>query len=193
MAENELKKLNRTVDEAVKILKLYVGNSAQMNNMNEKQKEAVNKWFDVGEGIEQEQKKQRAFTERERDEKGRFFKKQEAVTLNFLNMAKAVGGIFVKMAKGIGSSLKNVTKGIVTHLSSFFSGLKQHFLGLFGEESEWFGLLGSIKDSLKGFFGWFVRGFIFLFRRTPAWAGKMVKTLGNMYSLPLKQMKMDFL
>ena len=31
--------------------------------------------------------------------------------------------------------------------------VKNQFLGLFGEESEWFELLGSIKDSISGFAG----------------------------------------
>ena len=73
---DDLKQLNKTVTEAVSILKIYVGNSAQVKNMNEKQREAINKWFDVGEKAEENIKKQRAFTERERDENGKFLKKR---------------------------------------------------------------------------------------------------------------------
>ena len=63
--EQELKKLNKTVEDAVNILKIVVGNSAQVKGMNEKQQQAINKWFDVVTTEEDNQKKQRAFTERE--------------------------------------------------------------------------------------------------------------------------------
>jgi hypothetical protein len=193
MADTELKKLNKTVEDAVNILKMYVGNSAQVKNMNEKQRQAIEKWFDVGEDAEETIKKQRAFTERERDEKGRFFKKQEAMAFNFMGIAKSISGIFMGMAKGIGSAIGGIAKGITGNLSSLFTSIKGHFLSLFGEESEWFDILASIKDSIKGFFGWFARGFIMIFRRTPAWAGKMLKVLESMYSLEIKQAKMDML
>lgn len=193
MADTELKKLNKNVEDAVNILKLYVGNSAQIKNMNEKQRQAIEKWFDVTEQQEDQVKQQRAFTERARDEHGRFVKKQEAMSFNFLGIANAISGIFMGMAKGIGSAIGNIAKGVTSHLRNFFSAVKSHFLGLFGEESEWFDILAGIKDSITGFFGWFARGFIWIFKRTPSWASKMVKTLENMYALQIKQMKMEML
>jgi hypothetical protein len=193
MADTELKKLNKTVDEAVNILKLYVGNSAQIKNMNEKQRQAIEKWFDVTEKQEETVKQTRAFTERERDEKGRFLKKQEAFSWSIMGIAKGISGMFMGMTKGIGNSLRGIANGITSKLSNLFSAVKGHFLGLFGEESEWFDILGGIKDSITGFFGWFTRGFIWIFRRTPSWASKIVKTLGKMYSLQIRQMKLDML
>lgn len=193
MADTELKKLNKTVEDAVNILKLYVGNSAQVKNMNEKQRQAIEKWFDVTEQQEEQVKRQRAFTERERDEQGRFVKKQEAMAFSFMGIAQSISGIFMGMAKGIGSAIGNIAKGITSHLRNFFSAIKSHFLGLFGEESEWFDILGGIKDAVTGFFGWFIRGFMFLFRKTPSWARKMIGILSGMYALQIKQMKMDFL
>ena len=192
-ADTELKKLNKTVDEAVNMLKLYMGNSAQTKNMNEKQREAINKWFDVGEQAEENQKKQRAFVERERDENGKFIKKKENQASKFMGIAQSVSGIFTKAGKGLQTAVVGLFNGIKQNLTNFFGQIKSHFLGLFGEESEWFGLLGSIYDSVKGFFGWFARGFIFLFKRSPAWANKMIKTLDKMYALNLKQMKLDWL
>jgi hypothetical protein len=190
---DDLKKLNKTVEEAVMIMKLYVGNSAQLKNMNEKQREAIEKWFDVADTIEKKEKQQRAFAERERDEKGRFLKKQEENANQFMGIAKSIGGLFMGMAKGIGKAISGVASGVTSHIKNFFGALKSHFLGLFGEESEWFDILGSIKDSLKGFFGWFIRGFIWIFKRTPKWATKLNKTLSKMFKLQLKQMKLDFL
>jgi len=193
MAETEIKKLNKTVEDAVNMLKVYLGNSAQIKNMNEKQREAISKWFDVTEKQEEQVKKQRAFTERERDANGRFLKKQEAMSFNFLGIAKSISGIFMGMAKGIGSAIGGIARGITSNLRNFFSAVKSHFLGLFGEESEWFDIISSLKDSVKGFFGWFIRGFVWIFRKTPAWASKMLKVLSNMYALQIKQMKMEFL
>lgn len=193
MADTEIKKLNKTVEDAVNMLKVYLGNSAQIKNMNEKQREAISKWFDVTDKQEEQIKRQRAFTERERDEHGRFLKKQEAMSFSFLGIAKSISGIFMGMAKGIGSAIGGIARGITSHLRNFFSAVKSHFLGLFGEESEWFDILSSLKDSVKGFFGWFVRGFVWVFRKTPAWASKMLKILGGMYALQIKQMKMEFL
>jgi hypothetical protein len=195
MADNpELKKLNKNVEDAVNILKLYVGNSAQIKNMNEKQREAISKWFDVTEKQEEAVKKQRAFTERERDASGKFKKKSEGM---FMDAVKGIGGavtgIFVGIGKTIGATLGGIAKGITTHIRSFFGAIKSHFLGLFGEESEWFDMIRGLYDSVKGFVGWFARGFINLFRKTPGWAGKMLKVLENMYSLQIKQMKMEFL
>jgi hypothetical protein len=43
---------------------------------------------------------------------------------------------------------------------------------------------------MTGFFGWFASGFKVLFLRTPGWAKKVIKSLSNMYSLQLKEMKM---
>lgn len=193
MADTELKKLNKNVEDAVNILKVYMGNSAQIKNMNEKQRQAIEKWFDVTEQQEDQVKQQRAFTERARDEHGRFIKKQEAMSFNFLGIANAISGIFMGMAKGIGSAIGNIAKGVTSHLRNFFSAVKSHFLGLFGEESEWFDILAGIKDAVTGFFGWFARGFVWVFKKTPSWASKMVKTLQNMYALQVKQMKMGML
>ena len=44
---DDLKQLNKTVTEAVNLLKAYLGNSAQVKAMNEKQREAIDKWLDV--------------------------------------------------------------------------------------------------------------------------------------------------
>jgi hypothetical protein len=191
--DTELKKLNKTVDEAVNMLKVYMGNPAQTKNMNEKQREAIDKWFDVGEQAEETQKKQRAFVERERDENGKFIKKKENQANKFMGIAQSVGGILGKAGAGLKSAAVGLFKGLKENLSSLFGQIKSHFLGLFGEESEWFGILGSIYDSVKGFFGWFARGFIFLFKRSPAWAKKMTGTLSKMYALQMKQVKLGFL
>ena len=190
---DDLKQLKKTVTEAVSILKIYVGNSAQVKNMNEKQREAINKWFDVGEKAEENIKKQRAFTERERDENGKFLKKREAMAFSFLGIASSIGGIFKGMAKGVGTAMGNMAKGITSHLSNFFSVVKGHVLGLFGEESEWFDILGSIKNSISGLFGWFTRGFVLLFRRTPKWASKMLDQLEEMFDFQVKQAKKSLL
>ena len=187
--DTELKKLNSTVDEAVKILKMYVGNSAQMKNMDEKQKQAIQKWFDVGQETEEVVKKQRAFTERERDESGKFLKKQEKNALTILGIAKSVGGFFEKITSSITSSLISAFRGISDHVKSFFSNVKSHFLGLFGEESEWFGLLSSIKDSMTGFFKWAFSGFL---KKTPAWAEKVIKLLRLMSDQQMKEWKSSF-
>lgn len=191
--EKELQDLNKTVNEAVNILRLYVGNSAQVKNMNEKQREAINKWFDITVEAEEQQKKQRAFTERARDEHGRFISKVEKSNSNFLNMAKSVGGMFMGMTKAVKTSISSLASGITQHMQSFFQAVKSQFLSLFGEESEWFDLLASIRDSVTGFVGWFAKGFMMIFRRTPVWAGKMVSVLKDIYKLQVKQMKMDFL
>ena len=195
MAEQgqELKKLNKTVEDAVNILKIYVGNSAQIKNMQEKERQAIEKWFDIAETQEETQKQQRAFTERERDENGRFLKKQEAVAWDIMGIAKSIGGIFTGLAKGVGGAVTGLLKGITTHFRSLFSAVKGHFLSLFGEESEWFDILSGLKDTVKGFFGWFARGFVFIFRRTPKWAGSMLKVLEGMYALEIKQAKLDIL
>ena len=195
--EKEIQQLNKTVNEAVNMLKVYWGNSAQIKNMNEKQKEAVMKWFDVVDEAEEQQKRQRAFVERERDEKGRFFtkesKQKEAANKSFMGMAKSVGGMFKNMTSKVTTGLQNLASGIAQNVAGVFAALKGHFLSLFGEESEWFDLLSSIKDSVTGFVGWFAKGFMMIFRRTPVWAGKMIKTLKDMYKLQVKEMKMDFL
>ena len=111
-ADTELKKLNKTVDEAVNMLKLYMGNSAQTKNMNEKQREAINKWFDVGEQAEENQKKQRAFVERERDENGKFIKKKENQASKFMGIAQSVSGIFTKAGKGLQTAVVGLFNGI---------------------------------------------------------------------------------
>jgi hypothetical protein len=174
-------------------MKLYVGNSSQMKNMNEKQREAISKWFDVVTEEEEQQKQKRKFTERERDEHGKFIKKQDDQAKKFIGMASAVKGMFKTMTVGVATGIGNMATGIKTHFMNFFSALKSQFLGLFGEESEWFELLGSIKDSIKSFAGSMARGFLAIFRRTPAWASKQLKILKDMYKLQVKQMKMDFL
>lgn len=186
----ELKQLNKSVTDAVNILKAWVGSSAQVKNMNEKQKEVISKWFEVAEDQKEHTKRQRAFTERARDSQGRFISKQNKSTSMFMNMTKIVGGMFSKMTKGVTTSISSLTSGLMSRLSSFFQAVKNQFLGLFGEESEWFELIGSVKDSIvnigSGMFN-------FIFRRTPVWAGKQIKLLKQMYKLQLKQMKMEFL
>ncbi len=166
--DNELKKLNSNVSEALRILKLYVGSSGQLKAMNEKQSEAIDTFAEAAQQAEENQKKQRKFTERERDEKGRFIKKQAG----FLGIAKAV-------IKGIGSSFKGVARGISSHLSNIFNEVKSHFLSLFGEESEWFGLLGSIKNSIQKFGGTL---FNFFFKKTPSWAKKQINYFERNFS-----------
>jgi len=188
--DTELKKLNKTVDDAVNILKIYVGNSAQIKSMNEKERQAINKWFDVVTEEEEQQKQKRKFTERLRDENGKFIKKQDDQAKKFLGMAGMVKGMFKTMTVGVAMGIGKMAMGIKNHFQNFFSALKSHFLGLFGEESEWFELLGSIKDSIKGFA---VGTFKFFFSKTPKWASKMLKTLSDMYKLQIKEMKMDFL
>jgi hypothetical protein len=187
--DQELKKLNKTVDDAVNILKIYVGNSATIKNMNEKQREAVNKWFNVVTEEEQQQKRQRAFTERLRDENGRFIKKRDDQAKKMMGVAGSITGMFKNMTTKVGSTLKNIGTSIVSHVKNIFGQLQSHFLSLFGEESEWFSLLGSIKDSISGvvtsFVGW-------MWKKTPRWAKDLVGTLRDMYALQLKQMKMDF-
>lgn len=190
VADTELKKLNKTVDDAVNILKIYVGNSAQIKNMQEKQREAISKWFDVTEQAEENEKQKRTFTERQRDENGRFIKKKDDQAKKFMGMAGAIKGMFKVMTVGVAMGIGKMAIGIKNHFQNFFGALKSHFLGLFGEESEWFELLGSIKDSIKGFA---VGTFKFFFSKTPKWASKMLKTLSNMYKLQVKEMKMDFL
>jgi hypothetical protein len=216
---DDLKQLNKSVTEAVNILKVYFGNSAQIKNMNDKQREAISKWFDVVTEEEAQQKKQRAFSERERDEHGRFFKKQDKMideqtskfigmassvggmfksmtkkqdkmldeqTSKFMGMASSIGGMFKSMTTIVGSTLKDTGSSVINNLKGLFSQIKSQFLGLFGEESEWFGILGSIKDSIKGF----AKGFTAIFRRP---FGAVTKILKNIYKLQVKQMKMDFL
>lgn len=185
----ELKTLNKTVNEAVNILKIYVGTSAQVKSMAEKEREAVDKWLNVVDLAQEGEKRQRAFTERVRDEHGKFVKKQDQQTDKFIGMASSVGGMFKKAAVGIGSSIKNLTMGMMSHLRNFFSQLQNQFLSLFGEESEWFGILGSIKDSITGFAGSIIS---FIWQKTPRWAKDQIKILKDMYSLQIKQMKADF-
>lgn len=191
--DQELKKLNKNVEDAINILKFYVGSSAQAKAMNEKQRETISKWFDVVEMEEETQKRQRAFTERERDASGRFISKQTKSANTFLNMAKSVGGMFSNMTGSFTKSIGSFAKGISSHFSRFFQAVKSQFLGLFGEESEWFEILGSIKDSIKSVFGSIGRWFLMLFKRTPSWAGKQIKVLKDMYKLQIKQMKSAFL
>lgn len=191
--DTELKRLNKTVDEAVNILKMYVGNSAQAKNANEKQNQVFDKLADVNESAEQNQKKQRAFTERTRDENGRFIKKKEAQSNKIMGMAGSVKGMFGGVTKNITSSLSGLASGITQNLQSFFQAVKSQFLSLFGEESEWFDILNSIKDSVLGFAGWFAKGFALIFSKSPTWAKSMVKTLKDIYKLQIRQMKMDFM
>lgn len=188
--DNELKKLNQTVTEAVSILKLYVGTTGQLKNLNEKQREIIASWGDVVLEEKEQQKQTRAFTERERDANGRFIKKREESTKSFLNMAKSVGGMFKKVGRGISSSVGFLTSGIKDNLSRFYQAVKSHFLSLFGEESEWFDILGSIKDSVMNV-GRSI--YTFIFKRTPSWAKKQIGVLKDLYKLQLKQMKMDWL
>lgn len=184
----ELKTLNKTVNEAVNILKIYVGTSAQVKSMAEKEREAVDKWLNVVDLAQEGEKKQRAFTERVRDEHGKFVKKQDKQADKFIGMASSVGGIFKKAAVGIGSSIKNLTMGMMSHLRNFFSQVQNQFLSLFGEESEWFGILGSIKDSITGFAGSIIS---FIWQKTPRWAKDQLNILKNMYALQVRQMQAD--
>jgi hypothetical protein len=188
--DQELQQLNKTVSDAVNILKVWVGSSAQIKNLNEEQRKIIDKWFQVADEQEKTQKRQRAFTERARDAQGRFIARHQKSTNTFMNMAKSVGGMFSKMTKGITSSISSLAQGLMGNFSSFFQAVKTQFLGLFGEESEWFELLGSIKDSIVNVTGSI---FNFIFRRTPAWAGKQIKILKDMYKLQVKQMKLDFM
>ncbi len=191
--EKELQKLNKNVENAVNTMKVYFGTTAQVRNMSEKQRKKIKKWFDVAEETEKHQKQQRAFSERERDESGRFFKKQDENAKKFMGMANSVGGIFTKAGRGIEKAVVGIAVGLKDNLSKLMGTLKSEFLGLFGEESELFGLLGAIKDSVMGFFSWFARGFMFLFKKSPSWANKMNRTLEKMFGLQTKQMKMEFL
>lgn len=186
--DQELKKLNKTVEDAVNILKLTTASSAQVKAMNEKEREAIDKWLNVVDLATEREKRQRAFAERQRDEHGKFIKKQNESTEKFMGMASNVGNMFKKAAVGVGTSIKNVANGIMSHLRNFFSQIQSHVLGLFGEESEWFGILGSIKDSITGFAGSIIS---FIWQKTPRWAKDQIKVLKAMYALQIKQMKLD--
>jgi hypothetical protein len=186
----ELKTLNKTVTEAVTILKLYVGNSAQVKAMNEKEKEVLDKWLKVTDMADDNEKKQRAFTERQRDEQGRFLKKQDQQSKKFMGIAESIKGIFGSITQGIKVGVSNLVNNVVSHMSNFFQAIKSQFLSLFGEESEWFQLLSSIKDSIKGFIGSIIS---FIWQRTPNWAKKMIKYLQSMYLLQVKEFKQDLL
>lgn len=187
--DQELKTLNKTVNEAVNILKIYVGNSAQIKAMNQEERAMIERWLVVTDMQEEQQKRQRAFTERARDKHGRFIKKREGAWGKFLDMAESTVGFIDKITFGIAGKFKNMVKNITSHLTNFFSELKSHFLSLFGEESEWFGLLRSIKDSITGIMGTVIG---WIWKKTPNWAKKMIKHLGNIYALQVKQMKLDF-
>ena len=185
-SDTELKKLNKNVELAVSMLKTYIGNSAQAKQMNEKQKEAFESIKDVAELQAEEQKKQRAFSERARDAQGKFIKKQDKSVSTFMNMSKIIPNMFKNATSGMVMGLQSFAKSVTSNLSSFFQTVKGHFLGLFGEESEWFDILGSMKDSFVGFFA-------MIFRRSPSWAKKQIDILKSMYKLQVKQAKMEFL
>jgi len=188
--DQELKSLNKTVSEAVNILKMYVGSSAQVKAMSEKEREMLDKWLKITDEQEEQQKRQRAFTERARDENGRFIKKREGAWGKVLDMTEATFRLANKMSFGVLGKTKNMVMNVAQHFTRFFQELKSHFLSLFGEESEWFALLGSMKDSIvsatKG-------AWEFLFQKTPKWAGTQVKLLRKMLALQMKRFKMDFL
>ena len=188
--DQELKQLNKTVTEAVNILKLYVGNSAQVKSMNEKERKAIDKWLNVVDLAEEREKRQRAFTDRVRDDQGRFIKKQEQQSKQFMGIASSIKGMFKNVTSSISSSIKSVAMGVTSHLKNFFSQLKNHFLSLFGEESEWFGILSSIKDAITGFAGSIIN---WIWKKTPNWAKKMIKYLQALYTIQAKQMKLDYL
>lgn len=190
MADNELKKLNKSVSEALSILKLYVGSSANLKNLNDEQKKIIEGWKGIVDEEHDQLKQKRAFTERERDANGKFIKKQEQSVNSFFNMANSVKGIFSNVASGIKSSIVGFASGLKDNFSRVFQAMKSQFLSLFGEESEFFELIGSIKDSIIGF-GKSV--YTFIFKKTPSWAKKQIDVLKKMYSLQIKQMKMDFL
>lgn len=187
---NDFKQLNKNVTDAINILKLYAGSSGQIKAKNEKEQKIIDSWLNVVDMAEENEKRQRAFSERQRDEHGKFIKKQDNQAKQFLGMANSVKSLFSSAAKGIKTSMTSLVTGITKHMSNFFQALKSHVTSLFGEESEWFGILNSIKDSITGFassvIGW-------IWKKTPNWASKMVKYLGNMYKLQVKEMKMGFL
>ncbi len=187
--DQELKTLNKTVNEAVNILKMYVGSSAQVKAMNEKEREMLEKWLKITDLEEENQKRQRAFTERARDANGRFIKKREGAWGKFLDMAESTMKVGNKMTFGIAGKVKNMMMGIASHFTRVFQEIKSHFLSLFGEESEWFGLISAIKDSIvdsaKGMWE-------FLFHKTPKWAKKQTKILKQMLMLQIKKMKLDW-
>lgn len=188
--DQELKQLNKKVSDAVNILKLYVGSTGQIKAKTEKEKEILEGWLNIVDMAEENQKRQRAFTDRKRDAHGRFIKKQDENASMFMKMASSVGKIFNKTAVGMTSAMTSIVKGITSHISNFFQQIKSQFISLFGEESEWFGILSSIKDSIVGFTGSI---FNFLFKRTPAWASKQLKVMKALYALQVKQIKMEFL
>jgi RNAse (barnase) inhibitor barstar len=188
--DQELKTLNKTVTEAVNILKMYVGSSAQVKALSEKEREMLDKQLKIMAEEEEQQKKQRAFTERARDARGRFIKKREGAWGKMLDMTEATFRVLNKMSFGVLGKVKNVVMGIAQNFSRFFQELKSQFLSLFGEESEWFALLGAMKDGVvnatKNVWG-------FLFQKTPKWAGTQIKLLRKMLALQMKEWKLGFL
>jgi hypothetical protein len=183
--DQELKTLNKTVGEAVNILKLYVGNSANIKAMNEQQKEVWKKFMAVEDLAEENQKRQRAFTERQRDENGKFIKKREGSWGKFLGMAEGTFKGLDKVTGGIAGKFKSMIGIVTDKFGRLFSEIKSHFLGLFGEEGEWFAMMGAIKDSVvnawKGMWN-----FIF---KTPKWAKKQIKILSGLYDMISRQIK----
>lgn len=195
MAETsqEVQKLNKNVEEALKILRTSMGNSAQINATNEKQREAINKWFKTTEMAQDHLKKNEQVAEEESKKKKDILKKEEDQSKKFFFMANAIKKGFSIAFIKTGEMLKNVSASIVANVKNIFSQLQSQFVSLFGEESEWFGLLSAIKDSVMGFFGWFVRGFLFIFKRPPAYAMKGIRLLQNIVSMMKKETKLSML
>jgi hypothetical protein len=186
--DQELKTLNKTVTDAVNILKMYVGSSAQMKAMTEKERELLDKQLNLVEEEKETDKKQRAFTERARDKHGKFIKKREGSWGKFLGMAESTFKVLDKVTFGVAGKFKNMVVGITSHFQRFFSEVKSQFLSLFGEESEWFAMIGAIKDSIVNSAKTMWN---FLFGTTPKWAKKQIKLLQGMFDFQKKQAKLD--
>jgi hypothetical protein len=186
--DQELKTLNKTVTDAVNILKMYVGSSAQMKAMTEKERELLEKQLNLVEEEKETDKKQRAFTERARDKHGKFIKKREGSWGKFLGMAESTFKVLDKVTFGVAGKFKNMVVGITSHFQRFFSEVKSQFLSLFGEESEWFAMIGAIKDSIVNSAKTMWN---FLFGTTPKWAKKQIKLLQGMFDFQKKQAKLD--
>lgn len=188
--DQEIKKLNKTVDDAVNILKLYVGSSSQIKAKNEKEREAIEKMLKVQDMAEENEKKQRAFTERARDKHGHFIKKREGAWGKFLGMADDTFKGLDKITMGITGKIGNMVNSITSTFGRVLSEIKGQFLSLFGEEGEWFALLASIKDSVINS----VKGiYTFIFQKAPKWATKQTKILGKMLAIEEKKAKRDLL
>lgn len=167
VAEAEIKRLNKTVEEAVSLLRSTVGNTATARVTQEKEREAIEKFHDAVDKQEDIQKDEEDLIEDKKRDR--------------------------QLAMKVFSTAQGIFNGAMNHISKVFSEIKSQFMGLFGEESEWFGLLGSIKDSIQGFFAWFIKGFTLFIRRTPAHARKTNQLLGSMLGMMRREEKMEAL